>query len=273
LIIRILAKKSSSNYDFTINPNLHWHFSAIFSILKTAFFSKNMNKKASFTLTAAVFSLLVLSGCQTNLSGTDLSGNLGQVIDQNNLTPEQQKIATLEEQNQTLEADLALKNSLLEEFENKNYQLLRQVHPNVFDYNLIKNGDKVGDMTVSATGTQPATTDQQGNAISAYQYAEFTGTVQLTGTYTFNNDQEPFLADQVCLSDLDATSLAKLPLEVERLELQDYQFCFENQDLARQAFAPKGSSGKTTIEISSYSSNNAGLEAYPLLKLEKVISK
>lgn len=235
-----------------------------------------MNKKAfsPVIFSATILStLLIFAGCQTNLSGTDLSGNLGQVIDQNNLTPEQQKIATLEEQNQTLEADLALKNSLLEEFENKNYQLLRQVHPNVFAYNLIKSGDQVGDMTVSATGTQPATTDQQGNAISAYQYAEFAGAVQLNGTYTYYDDQEQFLADQVCFSELDAASLAKLPLEIERLELQDYQFCFENQDLAKQAFSPKGSIGKATIEISSYSSNNAGLEAYPLLKLEKVISK
>ncbi|MGL5831241.1 MAG: hypothetical protein ACRCZE_03770 [Candidatus Altimarinota bacterium] len=221
---------------------------------------------------ALLFTLLIFSGCQTNLSGNDLSGNLGQVLD-NNLTPEQQKIAALEEQAANLQSDLALKNSLLEEFENKNYQLLKQVHPNAFDYNLIKIGEQVGEMTLSASGTQPASVDQEGNQVDAYQYAEFAGTVELTGTYNYYNDQQAFLANQVCFTSLDEASLAKLPLEMERLELPEQQFCFENQDLARQSFGPKGSSGQATIQISSYSSNNSGLQAYPLIELAKVISK
>lgn len=232
-----------------------------------------MNKKATSLpsiSTYALLSILFISGCQTNLSGSDLSGNLGQAIN-NNLTPEQQKIATLENQNQNLQDDLAIKNSLLEEFENKNYQLLRQIHPNVFDYSQIKVGEKIGNMTVSATGSQPATTAADGSTVAAYQYAQFTGNLQLTGTYTYYNQNDQFLANQVCFSSLDAASLAKLPVEVERFELQDHQFCFENQDLARTVFGTPGSTGPATIEISNFSSNNAEFEAWPTAKLEKII--
>jgi hypothetical protein len=233
-----------------------------------------MNKKA-FSLPPisllSIFAILFITGCQTNLSGTDLSGNLGQVINNNNLTPEQQKIATLENQNQNLQEDLALKNSLLEEFEKKNYDLLRQVHPNVFDYDYIKVGDKIGELTVSAIGSEPASTAADGTTVAAYQYAEFTGTLQLSGTYTYYDQNDQFLADQVCFGNLSAESLNKLPVEMERFDLQDHQFCFENQDLARSVFGKPGSTGPATIEISDFSSNNAEFEAWPTAKLEKII--
>jgi hypothetical protein len=98
----LLTRLDHTNITQKIKQQLQ--FTPTFSILNPVFLSKNMNKNAFLQhkfSAALLFTLLIFSGCQTNLSGNDLSGNLGQVLD-NNLTPEQQKIAALEEQTANL---------------------------------------------------------------------------------------------------------------------------------------------------------------------------
>ncbi len=116
---------------------------------------------------------------------------------------------------------------------------------NEFNLETAEVGDSVGVMTV--TGVGPA----QGGARTWYNAKiEFEGKAQLTGTYTYYDDDKKY-KDNVCVTDLDDESGLKVP-KSEGLDDVVQLFCFSNKEDAQAEFGPAGSTGEITVIVDNY---------------------
>jgi hypothetical protein len=114
---------------------------------------------------------------------------------------------------------------------------------NTFDINTVKTGDKVGALTVSKVNKiSEGERGAPGNV-------QFKGTITVTGTYEITNDSTPNIGDNVCLKNLDAASLNKLP--IEKNDQRNVWFCFTNKEKAKNLLGP-ATSGTVTVNVSDY---------------------
>lgn len=136
-----------------------------------------------------------------------------------------------------------------------------------------KVGDVVAEMTVKFIGSfegydiPPVYLSVDALSIG------FTGETTITGTYHNNKiDPQTGFGGEVCFDSLDEQSKDKIPSIVWLYE-EYTNFCFSNQDLAKENFNPEGSEGVATIVIDEYVINKAPAEVTDKARLVKVISK
>lgn len=152
------------------------------------------------------------------------------------------------------------------ELKAENKKLKELSKTNVFAYDTIKVGDKVGEMTVEEfQQARYELEDMSEDNFSVY----FTGEVTVTGTYTHYGEEDyAFFYNIICFDDLDKESLQKMPA---LLDNRDTWFCFENTVPEAEAFFPEGSTGEATIVIDSYGFHYYPSEGYHLANLVEVI--
>jgi len=136
------------------------------------------------------------------------------------------------------------------------------------DINNIKVGDKIASMTVVSIMPYKSY-----NPLLEGNYKiKFNGKIEITGHYIYYGEGD-MLENKICFDNLDNASKIKMP----QLKGDDREiwFCFNNENFAKDAFQPKGSSGKATILIDNYTINMYGSEVWNTadLKLVKAINK
>ncbi len=136
-------------------------------------------------------------------------------------------------------------------------QAKKPMAQNEFDLLTLKVGDSIMEMKVDEVGPFKEQASSNGEKIASLNdqnyFIKFSGEKTLTGTYTYNGDEEPFTANQVCFEpDLD--SLKTLPT----INGNPTSFCLINDTLAKKRFK-KGTSGKAKILI-----NQLNLVYYPI---------
>lgn len=119
----------------------------------------------------------------------------------------------------------------------------------------VKIGDRVAGLRVSALETVTKRTKRNPDNAST----TFTGRVKLTGTVTRYADDDGILGGSVCMQDLDAASLRRLPRE--KNDGRDTWFCFDNWAFAKKLLGKKNQMFATVI-ISSYTDVQFGGEAW-----------
>jgi hypothetical protein len=145
------------------------------------------------------------------------------------------------------------------------FKLITTLAPNVIkDGSKLRVGDKVGAMIVSKVGRVldnfPLSADNV--------YLEFTGKVEVTGTYEGNAITGELGSGDVCFNNFDSDSLKKLPI-VSNIS----GFCISNEDFAHQQLGSGPTKGTATIVIEDRRIGICGCEALNDAKLIEVKSK
>jgi len=96
---------------------------------------------------------------------------------------------------------------------------------------------------------------------------QFSGKVEITGTYHVYDETEAFLGNAVCF-DADDASLSQIPYEAA--DSRSVWFCFSNEDEARTQFP--SSEGTATIVIDEYFLILVGAEVWNTATLVDVVS-
>ncbi len=110
----------------------------------------------------------------------------------------------------------------------------------VQDGSKLKVGDMVGSMKVTAVNAM-----LNGQPLSAENVSlVFSGKVEVTGKYTVNPENYELGSGDVCFFNLDAASLAKLPIINSIVD-----FCISNKVFAHEKLGPGGTQGSATIVI------------------------
>lgn len=131
----------------------------------------------------------------------------------------------------------------------------------------VKKNDKIASMFIAAISPYKSY-----KPIDAENYiVEFKGEVEISGTYTYYDDEYDPLKNEVCFNDLAEASKEKMPQF--KGDDKDIWFCFENKEFARDGFKPKGSSGLATVVINKYTILNYGTEVWNTAKLIKILTK
>lgn len=124
-----------------------------------------------------------------------------------------------------------------------------------YSLDAVKIGDRVAGLRVSALGSVTKRTKRNpDNATTT-----FMGRVKLTGTVTHHADDVGFLGGSVCMDELDAASIKRLPRE--KNDGRDTWFCFDNPTHAKKLLG-KEKQIRATITISSYTDVHFGGEAW-----------
>lgn len=134
----------------------------------------------------------------------------------------------------------------------------------IFKFEDVKVGDKIAEMTIKSI--KPYSKNFPLTEWNAS--IEFSGETTITGTYHYYSNKEPFVSDLVCFDNLDIESQNKIPRM--QIDTRNIWFCFNNQELARNEFEPKDSSGKSTIVIDEYTINSAETETINTAKLIRI---
>lgn len=124
-----------------------------------------------------------------------------------------------------------------------------------YSLDTVKIGDRVSGFRVSALGTITKKTKRNpDNATTTFK-----GRVKLTGTVTRYAEDAGFLGGSVCMENLDASSVKRLPRE--KNDGRKTWFCFDNPKLAKKLLGKK-SQIRATATISSYTDVHFGGEAW-----------
>lgn len=177
-----------------------------------------------------------------------------------------EEILTLRDKVENLEGEQERLNQRIDDYK----ALLKSEkleQPNYFSFDNIEVGDEIAGMKIEAINIA-----REGYIDFSFENVaiSFSGETELTGTYNYYDDDVAFLYDSVCF-DVDEDSYSKMPRMVEND--RDPWFCFYDQGKAKEAFGPKGSSGKATIIIDDYAFISYPSEGSDGARLVKVISK
>lgn len=138
----------------------------------------------------------------------------------------------------------------------------------------VKEGSKVDGMTVkSIEPFDKNNADENSKNIYVNNVAiKFSGETSITGTYDYREANPAAQAgDLVCFYGLNEASRARIPSLL--WSDQDARFCFSNQDAAKEAFGPVGSTGKATIVIDDYTINKLPANIVDVARLVRVEQK
>lgn len=136
---------------------------------------------------------------------------------------------------------------------------------NAFDLAHAKVGDEVAGMKIAQLDLAEKSLLPWGSKVT------FKGQTEVTGEYTYYDDDEPFLGGNVCLRNLTEESLDQLPKVIG--DSRDVWFCFSNFEEAQAEFGPAGSTGTATVMIDDYYIPMIEGEAWKVATLVKVVEK
>lgn len=178
---------------------------------------------------------------------------------------QQEEIQSLNTQNVNLAARLTQSEKETQKVQLLNEDLQKPLKENEFRLSSLSVGDIVAGLKVKEVS--PFRSEE---AISSENYAiGFTGKTELSGIYTYNDDEAAFTANTVCF-EVDEDSLKKLPTFFQ--EIPKNFFCFSNGAFAKKSFKKKGSTGKATIVIDNLNLVSYPREVWNSAELVKVVS-
>ncbi len=135
-----------------------------------------------------------------------------------------------------------------------------------YEIDKVKKGDKVGDMTVKAV-EKIKKDEKLWKEVNTR--VKFKGQQRISGTYQYFGANQGPRSDKVCITEVDKSSLDKLPQEVK--SAGKLAFCFSNQPLAKKYY-PKGASGKTDVIIGNLVVNHDGTDLSNTARLLRIKS-
>lgn len=133
---------------------------------------------------------------------------------------------------------------------------------NIFSFSTLNAGDKVGGMTVQSRSAST------GDVAPEDGLATFTGTIQVTGSYTYI-DKDGFYALHTCMDNFNAESKKLIP-QVRETD-KPTQFCFD--ETTSKQFGAPGDKGTATITITSLKLVHGGTDMANFATLNKIVTK
>jgi len=122
-------------------------------------------------------------------------------------------------------------------------------HPLVFDFNQIKVGDRVGDMTITNIKPISSTFPLSWENVSI----QFSGSAVLTYSYVYSSDCDG-LGCGIWPTELGSDAYNVLPRMIQ--DTRTLSFRFSNQSYAKQLLGPIGRSDRVAVEIKNFIINS-----------------
>lgn len=121
---------------------------------------------------------------------------------------------------------------------------------NIINFDNIYIGQQVGSMTVTTFDTPGSFSDK---FMRWNSEIVFTGEIELSGSYEHLSPDTGFFGERVCITELDASSQAKLPIPSDGYT-GHYIFCFDGyiEDVKAKFGSAPGETGQATFTIGQF---------------------